>query len=282
MLSKLIKLEFKATARTFFFVYAALIIITAVNLLIFPWDSLSDPVPNILQGIVMFLYIVAVIAAGFVTAALVITRFFRNMLGDEGYLMHTLPAAAEQLILAKFITSIVWSVCTGALVALSILAFGLRTGVMSQIRATLDSWQTLGYSVGSWEIGMIGLVFVSAAAGILLIYAAMAIGPNLLKNKVGGSILAFIILAVGAELVSVPVGQIFAATGTEAGLIASILKADSATAGAGGFFESAAGIDLINQSVPLALASQYAISIIIGVVCWFLTRYFLKKKLNLA
>ena len=42
-----------------------------------------------------------------------VQRFYKNLLGREGYLMHTLPVTETQLILSKLLTSMVWVLCSG-------------------------------------------------------------------------------------------------------------------------------------------------------------------------
>nr|MBP9921366.1 ABC transporter permease [Proteiniclasticum sp.] len=54
------------------------------------------------------------------TFILIVTRFDRNLLGDEGYLMFTLPAKTSTLITAKLLTAILWLFGTFLVFLLSI------------------------------------------------------------------------------------------------------------------------------------------------------------------
>ena len=54
----------------------------------------------------------------------IVQRFYGNLLGREGYLMHTLPVTEAQLVGAKLISGTVWSVC-------SIFAAGLSFGILA-------------------------------------------------------------------------------------------------------------------------------------------------------
>ena len=51
----------------------------------------------------------------------VIQRFFRGLLGDEGYLMHTLPVSPWQLIGSKLLCAVVTTLLSIVVAILSIL-----------------------------------------------------------------------------------------------------------------------------------------------------------------
>ena len=63
------------------------------------------------------------VAIAVITALTIIQRFTRNLLGREGYLMHTLPVTPAQLILSKLISSMVWLLCSILVIALSLGVF---------------------------------------------------------------------------------------------------------------------------------------------------------------
>lgn len=49
-------------------------------------------------------------ALGVLTIVVTIQRFRKNLLGDEGYLMFTLPVSTSSLILSKCITALIYAV----------------------------------------------------------------------------------------------------------------------------------------------------------------------------
>ena len=67
---------------------------------------------------------VVAVAVAVVSVMTIVTRFTRNLLGREGYLMHTLPVTETQLVTSKLISSTVWSLC-------SILAACLSFGILA-------------------------------------------------------------------------------------------------------------------------------------------------------
>ena len=276
MLTTLIKHEMKATAKTFMWLYIGFVAIVVVNVLANPFGAVASSITmmgmpaqessagNAFYGIAMALYVCAIIAIVVVTFVVVIMRFFRNLLGDEGYLMMTLPVTREENILAKLLTAVVWTICSGVLVVLSImLLVGAADGFADMIKAI----QEFLSETPALIIGLVILATIlSVFASILMLYAAMGIGPNLLKNRVGGSILAFIIIAIVSQILGfnvlwgTAVTSNYSATGVMMGPFAS-------EAMNGGY---------------AALIGSIISTAVVAVVCWFLTRFMLKRKLNLA
>ena len=90
MLGKLIKYEFKATGRLLLPVYGALLLMGGVvNLGLTLQGKL--PVLKFAQGVLIFAYVALMVAAFALSFFVVISRFYKNLICDEGYLMFTLP-----------------------------------------------------------------------------------------------------------------------------------------------------------------------------------------------
>ena len=125
MLKKLLKYEFKATARTYGGMYLALL---AASVLfggsVWRWNSTNSDAYSTLVGLLSLVYTAVIIGTVVVTIMTIVQRFYRNLLGREGYLMHTLPVTETQLVTSKLISSTVWSLC-------SILAACLSFGILA-------------------------------------------------------------------------------------------------------------------------------------------------------
>ena len=125
MLKKLLKYEFKATARTYGGMYLALL---AASVLfggsVRRWNSTNSDAYSTLVGLLSLVYTAVIIGTVVVTIMTIVQRFYRNLLGREGYLMHTLPVTETQLVTSKLISSAVWSLC-------SILAACLSFGILA-------------------------------------------------------------------------------------------------------------------------------------------------------
>lgn len=112
MLGKLLKYDFRSMGKQFAYVWPAVLVLALVNRFTLGsalYQGSSDiGVPGQLaSGLVFFLYWAIIMAMMVLTLVFVIQRFFKGLLGDEGYLMHTLPVKPWQLIFSKLICSIV-------------------------------------------------------------------------------------------------------------------------------------------------------------------------------
>ena len=125
MLKKLLKYEFRATARTYGGMYLALL---AASVLfggsVRRWNGTNSDAYSTLVGLLSLVYTAVIIGTVVVTIMTIVQRFYRNLLGREGYLMHTLPVTETQLVTSKLISSTVWSLC-------SILAACLSFGILA-------------------------------------------------------------------------------------------------------------------------------------------------------
>ena len=131
MLAKLIKHEFKATARIFLPILGTVLVMTGAaaltvklgGILVLPGGTgWGGPVLGLASGLLCLLTFIAMMAM--MTAAVVVTiqRFYKNLLGDEGYLMFTLPVTPAQHITAKLAVGTVWTLLSLALAVLAAAA----------------------------------------------------------------------------------------------------------------------------------------------------------------
>ena len=112
MTGKLIKYEFRSIIKQIGIVWAALPV-TALLFSFSDWIiSGNELMPersgifgDILLMVTSFLYGGIFMAMAAVTCFIVIMRFYKGLLRDEGYLMHTLPVKTWQLITAKGIVA---------------------------------------------------------------------------------------------------------------------------------------------------------------------------------
>ena len=130
MLRKLMKYELRATGRIFLPFFGALIVLSLLNKLFYSnraenmmrtlrQNGKGLPI-EITRVISMALFIFLICAIFMLAAIVMIQRFYKNLLGDEGYLMFTLPVRPWQLITSKAAVSCMWLVVSG-LVTLCLL-----------------------------------------------------------------------------------------------------------------------------------------------------------------
>ncbi len=198
MLGKLFKYEIKATARLFFPLYGALLIFAIVNRFLL---GLSDKGINEIKGIPstigMTLFMMTIAAIFAMTFIVMIQRFYKNLLGDEGYLMFTLPVRPWQHILTKMSVSIVWLIISGIVTIIALFLMIASMEFIWEFSYRLKELILLfhkefgidGYAMG---VETVLLLLISLAGGVLMVYLSLAIGHMFSRHKLLASIGAFV------------------------------------------------------------------------------------------
>lgn len=204
MLIKLLKYEFKASARMYGGMYLAVIaaaVLLGVNLGADVGDNQTYYSQGSTSGVLVFAYVGLCIALAVITLYTIVRRFKGNLLGREGYLMHTLPVNTRQLVGAKFIASVVWGVC-GILVgcvsvAVLLLFLVMRSGTPLSVLMQKE-WNGLfavyvaGVPMAEALAVVAIIVLASGMCLILCIYASIMVGSLAKKHAAVAGIGAFL------------------------------------------------------------------------------------------
>ncbi|MFR7768693.1 MAG: hypothetical protein ACLU0Z_08965 [Oscillospiraceae bacterium] len=135
MLGKLLKQDFRATARIILPVYAAVPVLGLFTGLITRLcENQNGFLIRAIGALVSFVFSLSLIAAVVTTIVLMILRFYRNLMTDEGYLMFTLPVSTTELICSKLIVSVVWFLGALAVDALGLLVTGRFGSYQNAVR----------------------------------------------------------------------------------------------------------------------------------------------------
>lgn len=217
MLRKLLKYEIKATGRTFLPLYGTVLALAIINKIFYGllWNTESSVFPlELTAGLASMIYGFTICAIFVMTLLVTIQRFQKNLLGDEGYLMFTLPVKPWQHITCKMLTAALWFVVSVFVTGFSGLLIGLSWDMVAEIpRVFFQLIQELSENFGgSWflyllEGLLLGTLFL--ASGILLIYAAMALGHLLNRHRILGAFGAFLGLSFVSQMITGIVGQAF-------------------------------------------------------------------------
>ena len=204
MLKQLLKYEFKATKSLYFGLYLALALLSVVLGMTFRQESALAHNANFqnVEIVLMVVYLAVIFAIAVLCFVSTIQRFYKNLLGREGYLMHTLPVNETQLILSKLFSSMVWVLCSG-LVGIVCITAMVAIGVFDPETfgmADWESWKKLwamlydGLSTKFWVV-MFWTILINLARLadlILCVYAACMIAHQFKKQTMVAGILAFI------------------------------------------------------------------------------------------
>lgn len=205
MLKKLMKHELRATGRMMGPMLAIVLAAAiggnvSVNRLL-EADSSSL---NAVGGFLLVVYVSSIMASCILAFALMVNRFYKNILLDEGYVMMTLPVSVHEHILAKLLVSLIWWFAVAAVGLFSLLILAFNMDWLKEIFAILPS---LRLSEMTFEQNPLHIVFfllelaLMAAAIItsicLMLYASMAAGHGFSSRKgILSVIIAFIVLNI--------------------------------------------------------------------------------------
>ena len=204
MLRKLFAFEMKEMGRTLLPLCLAAVLLSVVLGISLSRMQMQPVVNAILVGL-LFLVLFASALATFV---LVLTRFSRNLLGDEGYFMFSIPATTAQQIHAKGLASTLWTAMVGATACVSGVLL-VTLGMMPETRQVMGPYlkilrRSIEEGTGRVMLSVCLLCLCWAAAVIYKFYAAMALGHVWRGHRRIGTILALI----GFEIVQSQVSRL--------------------------------------------------------------------------
>ena len=198
MLSKLMKYEFKSTGRTFLPIYGALLITSFLTrLFVFNKDFSNSFFLSLFQVVISSLFGFLLMAVCILTLVVSLQRFYKNLLGEEGYLSMTLPVRPWQHILCKSLTSLVWYIFSGIAAILAFVILAYEKGMLGDFFKAIVTLIRRG-SLNAQILTACGEFFLFAALGILaftmMLYASMALGQLNANKRLLTSFGAFLAL----------------------------------------------------------------------------------------
>ena len=272
MLRKLMKHELRATGRTMVpMLLTVLLSAVGGNLAVNRLLETDSRVLSTLGVALLTVFFIAIMTSGVLAFVLMVQRFYKNLLCDEGYLMMTLPVSVHEQIWSKLLVSLIWwvAVVAAAGAAMFILVFNLR-----MVQSMLDFLAQLKLvDIGSiWRnvpqaivllLQLVLLLLVGGACVCLHFYAALAVGHSFTHHKSALSVAGFFVLPMALSVLQK--------------LVMTVLNLVR--------FE---GIRLWLDSLApltqthLALLGVTLVMAIPAALYYLLTAYFLKNKLNLG
>lgn len=268
MLGKLIKYEFKGTARLYLPFFALLILLTAVNRISLQFGLGHSQAMEIPAVISMMLYIIAVVAIFVIAMVATVQRFYKNFMTDEGYLMFTLPVSQDGLILSKLIVATIWNIFSILIAMFSLFFLMIDGNIWSVMVEGMGELQSLAAANGINLFSICAVTLLAMLAslivGILQIYASIVIGCTSSRHKLIlglGVYLGFNVVMQTASLLLLPFITNWLTKITEPG--GSPTPTQIAE-----FFQG-----------TMLLGMVFAL--VFGVAFYVITRLMLKKKLNL-
>lgn len=279
-MKKLFKFEFFSVCRILVPVWCGTLLLSlligGLGILSAQLPALGESLPYlIIYTFAAILFIFAALASIIASVVLGIQRFYK-LLGDQGYLMFSLPMPAwkhigARLLCACLTTTLavaVFAVCGAVLSFSSIQSGSLITVANFQFLAFDDLADLLwnGYALLIWLLCL--------ATAYLFLYLCMAIGAQWPQHRLAASILTYFLLTFVLQVLMM-IAVIFVAVGA----YSTVQNGDIALiSGALTSEQTAAAHGLLGGllTVPVLLFGAA------DAILWVTTHYFITRKLNLA
>ena len=194
MFGKLMKYELKSLLKGLLPLYGAILAVALINAVMASF-GIGNSIDGLPQVTAIMLYFGLCVAVAVVTFLVIIQRFYKGLLGQEGYLMFTLPVPTWQLTLSKLLGAVITTILSGIVGILSILILGsLEIDWSMSFRDFASIFPHWALDATLFIIELIVLMLVGVAAMILEIYVAMALGHLANKHRIAMSFVWFVVL----------------------------------------------------------------------------------------
>lgn len=278
-MKKLFKFEFFSVCRILVPVWCGALLLSlllgGLGILSVLFPAMGDSLPYLIVcGFTGILFAFAALAGLIASVVLGMIRFY-ELLGDQGYLMFSLPMPAwkhigARLLCACLTTTLavaVFAVCGAVLSFSSIQSGSLITVANFQLLAFDDLADLLwsGYALLIWLLCL--------ATIYLFLYLCMAIGAQWPQHRLAASILTYFLLTFVLQVLMM-IAVIFVAVGA----YSAVQSGDVALISGALTSEQTAAHGLLGGllTVPILLFGAA------DAILWVTTHYFITRKLNLA
>ncbi len=224
---------------------------------------------DITFGSSVVVLVIAILVCLVMSVVICIRRFYSNLFTNEGYLTFTLPVNNDQIIISKLLGNLVQSFLTDITVVVSVMIATAGEVLVELFKAAgflLEHYFTALKVDGAFYIfEFILLIIVSLISSFLLFYACITLGQTAKKHRV----LAAVGIYFGYYYACQILGTIFTI------VFATYYE----------FFNFEPIINFISEnpraSLHIGLVVMIILQAIIAFVYYIITRFVLKKKLNL-
>lgn len=277
MLGKLVKYEYKATARLLLPLFGGVVLTWGVDALArFVTMRMGMGDRTLLNSLFGFLAVMTVLAAFLMTIFTSIRQFYR-LLGEDGYLLFTLPAHPAAHMAAKLVCG------TGWFFALCVLTdFLQKLDSWSAMRLvgtlkTTDGSVSLLVEDGAAVAGLLGLAVLGIACGLLFAYLCVLIGSHWPQQRLAASVITYFVLSFALQIGFGALLVVFINWFAQNGRLLASARALVQ--------KLTAAPELVLGHMPLfwwGLGAAAALLLAADLILWFIIRYWLSKHLNLA
>lgn len=264
MLTKLLQYEGKTTARVLLPIGGGVAVFSLMTgIMNFLLDRPN--MPNLVDGLRGLVVVAAVLALMFSVAACIfvnIQRFYK-LLGEQGYLMFSLPVPVWQHIAAKLICAVLWGV---ACVPYLILCSSLMSLDFSWVSVIGELFQ-IDLSQVPTVLLVLLMLLAAAACGFLHIYLCCVVGGQFGQQRLLATIISYFVLGFVEQMAGTVLMVLLVNTAAESYTLMTWSQA---------FFRDGTGF------MNMVLVIILALLVLFSALLWAIVQWFMTRHLNLA
>lgn len=265
MLTKLISYELKSVARLFLPIYGLILAVSTIlglylhNLILIEWTSGVGG--NLFFALLIAILISLYVALYVITIMMIIKRFNSNLLGDEGYLMMTLPVSVETILHSKWISAMVWFIASAIVSTISfflVVLLSSEIGFADLMKIAHDISHLLQEVPVTTILLVVANLFFGFLFFLFLVYSCMSVAhlAPFSKHKTIWAIVFYIVVSNVSGVLQIEISNKWTSTLTTT------------------------FIDTI-QALNHVFQVQLLFDVIGLAACFLITQHILTKKLNL-
>lgn len=265
MFGKLMKYEMKSLSKGLIPLYGAVLAVALVNHFML-WANVEMNMDMAVpQMTAIMVYTALCVAVAVMTFVIIVQRFYKGLLGQEGYLMFTLPVPTWQLTFSKLLGATIMTVLSGVVGIVSIFILGASQISWADFFSSANIlFSEIGFNQVVFGLEMLVAGAMSVIASISQVYLAIALGHLANKHRVAMAFVWYIAIDVVLSFLSG-----FLAINNQ-GMVSGLLQ----------FFMNTITIDPV-YGLHAIIGFSIAVSLVQAAIFYFGTNYILKNKLNL-
>lgn len=271
MTGKLMKYECRSMFKQMSIIWVALPILAVfasfANWVIMDEELISSSLllSKIIVTVTNFAYGAIFVALIAVTALIIIMRFYKGLLKDEGYLMHTLPVKTWQLITAKGAIAVLT-------IVISVIVAGISVMLMNVVGGLGEVFDFIGdifsgyrhYPIAIlYTVEVLVLLLAMALKWIYQVYAGLSIGQLAARHKIALSVAAYLGIGMAMTILLIIFMQVVGTSGIE------------------WLFDDVFRVEQAEEGIQVVLIGLTIIQLVQVVILHVVSEQLLAKKLNL-
>ena len=213
MLGKLMKYDMRSGFRKFALIWIGLAALGVINGFTVKYvldGENQNQLVNFFLGVLPMMLLVALyVAMGIFVLVFIVERFYKGLLGDEGYLMFTLPVTTSAHIGSKLLTGMIFAILSTLVAIVSGLLLMLVLEPVG-LHETIRTWSGMSAYLRDnplpagtgWVMAEFAVyTLVAMAAANLQIYTAISIGHLAKKHRGWIALLAYVGISIAFSII---------------------------------------------------------------------------------